>query len=273
MNPPTQNDRKDFDSLHVGGENHCINWLANTLVNCGSISETLSKIRKIVDSCPNNQTYQEHLEVFSFMFERIDQSLIDDLLKKLIKIKAKIDKCSENKVVAEKKLDSLNQDWDLVAEQARKNLNELQGLVESWHPLNRRSSVFKYKNNCWMMHDPATYATNRTEIQNGLDKLVSAIDTQMMQEKLEIKVITMLRNLFENISQLDQLQQNFANSKTKESSCAQELAAEIRKNEEQNAKLISELWKIPLSGRFALFYLLRQDQNVSDESTEKLAVS
>jgi uncharacterized protein YdcH (DUF465 family) len=121
---------------------------------------------------------------------------------------------------------------------------------------------FKY-DICWIIKDPVHFSKNKKTIEQELQRLINAIDRQILYNESEPKMITLAHSLFENISKLDILQEEFTEITMKEDRLGEEIADAEKEFQEQYSKLISELYNMRLSGRFALFYLLRQDSQRS----------
>ncbi|MFD2112124.1 hypothetical protein [Thiorhodococcus fuscus] len=110
-----------------------------------------------------------------------------------------------------------------------------------------------------MIKDIETYAKCRDEFKEKIKTLVGVIDSQLLGKELDVgAMISKLQNLFDNISKLDDLQQKFARIKAEDASLFEEIDEYNAKADLLFKELHAELCKIRLSGRFALFYLMRQ---------------
>jgi hypothetical protein len=263
---PTKDDWEAFDSFH-GGNDYCIDHLADLLIGFGNLSNLSLNWKKIFECCPDNKLCLEYLDVFSFMYERIDQRKVQDLSENLAEIDKEIKKLSEEKNGYKKNTESKKERWSQLAEETRGDLRELQMLrycVENG--IQKRpfmlppafGSATYYRGN--LPEDPKLYAAEQSKIQEGLNALVAFIDKQILDGNFDAGVMRMLRRLFSNISKLDDLQQKFASIQEKETALVKEINATTQEFKRKKQMLIKELNNIPKSGRMALFYLNEQYQ-------------
>ena len=255
MNPPTQDDWTAFKGFN-GGISTCINQLADALTEYGSLSEVTLKLREVIKTWPDNQIWQDYLEIFSFMCERLDQNTIENLIENLRKVNDEFDTLDGEKRQLQEKLQNIKQEWEPIAESVCEYLKELAPKrhspgISSFIP---RSGV------CPIIKDIDNYSKYKTEIDNEIQTLINEIDYQILNYPIDINRITSMRRLIKNITQLNLFQQEYANIMTGVESLDQKITAVDKNFANHRLMLIDELYKMRKSGCFALFYLLRKNQ-------------
>ncbi|MFD2113907.1 hypothetical protein, partial [Thiorhodococcus fuscus] len=115
MYPPTESDWTSFFSIN-GGDAFCIDWLADHLIQFGSLANISSEMQKCVESWPDNKPYLQCLEIFLLMCDQLDKCAINRLISDLAEILKELE-TSKEKLKGKKNIKKvLSEKWVPIAE-------------------------------------------------------------------------------------------------------------------------------------------------------------
>ena len=237
----------------TGETHHGLQLLASYLMeaNPRDIVEDFQRQRA---AWPDQDAVQDHLDVFCFMFERLDHGALDALRDALRAAHGAATTAVAAILTHQREEAARMAQWQSVASEGRGLLGELRELVAGWNPLHWATEQFQIRMDLNAFDSPPNYAHFRAELEAELQRLLAQVDQHILDHGYS-DAIALMRALYAACASLDSLRAACQDALLQGQALREQSALAKAHWHQCQRALLAELQKMPLSGQYALLRL------------------
>ena len=240
-------------STFTGETHHGLQLLASYLMEAGP-GDLVEDLQRQMAAWPDQDAVQDHLDVFCFMFERLDHGALD-ALREALRTAHGAATTAIGAILAHQREEAARMaQWQSVAAHASGLLGELRALVAGWNPLHWATEQFQIRMDLDAFGSPPNYAHFRAELEAELQRLLAQVDQHILDHGYS-DAIALMRDLYAACASLDGLSAAYEAALPQGQTLREQSALAKAQWHQCQRALLAELQKMPLSGQYALLRL------------------
>lgn len=262
---PTQPEELNPFSPFTGETQHGLQLLASYLMQADP-QAIVEDLQRQIAAWPDQEAVQDDLDVFCFMFERLDPDALDTLRDALRTAHEAAATAIDLLLTHQREETARMAQWQATAAHASSLLGELRELVAGWSPLHWAAEQLQIRMDLDAFGNPPNYAHFRPELEAELQRLLTQVDQHLLDHGYS-DAIALMRALYAACARLDGLSKACQAAQLQGPPLREQSALAKAHWRQCKHALLAELRKMPLSGQYAL---LRLSQMVPEANPQTM---